>query len=77
MSRGKPAPKNQCTAVKSTYYTRTTYLQAMKRFLAEDSKADQSHQEDIEEYLLYEKQVSDRIQELLEHFVLKTARIHT
>ena len=51
----------------SSYHTRTTYLQAMKQFMAEITGIGQSPTKgDIEEYLRYEKEVSHHIQELLE-----------
>ncbi len=51
----------------SSYSTRTAYLQAMKQSMADDICAYHSHNDDIEEYLMYEKQVSHHIQKLLEH----------
>ncbi len=67
------AMEKQLTVEASNYYIRKTYLKAMKQFMADDQNASQTQTNgDIEEYLLYEKQLSHHIQEFLEHSNLKT-----
>ena len=60
--------KHQSKVAVSSYHTRTTYLQAMKQFMADNNNASQSQTNGgIEEYLQYEKQMSHHIQKLLNH----------
>jgi len=67
------AMEKQLTLEGSNYRIRKTYLRTMKKFMADDQNISQSlPNNDIEEYILYEKQVSHYIQELLEHSDIKT-----
>jgi hypothetical protein len=62
----KITKENQSELFGSSYYTRTTYLQAMRQFMADDSNTSHSQtNSDIEEYFRYEKWVSHHIQEIL------------
>jgi len=57
----------------SHYRIRKTYLETLKQFLADDLNVSRSQgNDDIEAYLLYEKQVSHYLQELLEQSAFKT-----
>jgi len=61
--------ENQEELKESSYRTRQNYLQTMKQFMASDIDTPQSQtQGDLEEYFLYEKEVSCHIQKLLEQF---------
>jgi hypothetical protein len=65
--------EKQLTLEESNYRIRKTYLQAMKQSMADEQNAFQlQSSDDIEEYFLYEKEVSHHIQEHLEHSTLKT-----
>ena len=56
----------------SHYHIRNVYLDALKQFMADDQQASRTQiNKDIEEYLLYEKQVSFRLQELIERSAFK------
>jgi len=53
--------------VESSYSARMTYLHGMKAFMADITGMYKSFpDEHIEEYLLYEKKLSDDIQKMLE-----------
>lgn len=68
MSILETAMEKQLTLERSSYHIRKTYLRAMKEFMADskDTSQPQFDDEDIEEYLVYEKRISRSIQEILE-----------
>ena len=74
MSILETAMEKHLTLEGSSYYIRKAYLRAMRQFMADNKDTSQPQfDEDIEEYLVYEKRISRSIQELLEHSDLKIA----
>lgn len=67
MSILETAMEKQLMLERSSYHIRKTYLRAMKEFMADNKNFSQPQfDEDIEEYLVYEKRISRSIQEILE-----------
>ncbi len=67
MAHCKVEQKSDETQVESSYSARMTYLHGMKAFMADITGMYKSFpDEHIEEYLLYEKKLSDDIQKMLE-----------
>ena len=64
IQRKEKAHHGKLTEADSTYHTRETYLQTLRQFMAKSSPQLKNNGE-IEEYLLYEKRISCRIQQLL------------
>ena len=74
MSILETAMEKHLSLEKSSYHIRKAYLRAMKKFMADNKNFSQPEfDEDIEEYLVYEKRISRSIQEFLEHSDLKTS----
>ena len=72
MSILETAMEKHLTLEGSSYHIRKAYLLAMKQFMTDNKNFSQPQfDEDIEEYLVYEKRVSRSIQEFLEHSGLK------
>jgi hypothetical protein len=61
------------TGETSTYHLRASYLQALKRYMANWHKMSeaQMYSDDIDAYFLYEKQFSSQLQALLKQVVHK------
>lgn len=64
----KATMEKQLIGESSNYHIRRMYLQIMKQRMTDDQTDSQSQiTRDIEAYLLYEKEISRYIQDLLEH----------